>query len=298
MLVAWWLRRGAAWFRLPLRLVTVGALAYMLYPTGKPLLSLLALVALAPQREQVDRGERLAVIFALSVFWVNVGGLVAVQMFLDVFDWPVLFVVMNRGMRFAIFAAYLLLAVFFRTADWPQIAARVRRVDAADVGRWARAACVGLLIVALFWQLRGTVRNTVRARESAELSDLNAVAQWAMESTDSAAVFLFDSAVFRVDSAAFRVMARRSVVFSWKDIGVVASFRPDRSAAWAERRETLRRAGSDPDALWNAGIRFGADYVVMRATAQLKAEFASRLRYDNATYFVFATNQSRTTDRR
>ena len=286
ILVICWLRRGKAWLRLPLRLVTVGALAYMLYPTGTPLLLLLALISFAPQREAVDRIERLTVFFALSIFWVNVGGLVAIQAFLDVFEWPILFVIMNRGMRYAIFAAYLLLPVLFRTADWSRVAARLRSADWVRVGRRMRAACISLLIVAFFWQLRGTVRNTIQARDAVELADLAAMAQWARTSTDSHAVFLFDS-------AAFRILAQRSLAFNWKDIGALASHRPERAAAWAERRATLRKAGSNAAALWDAGVRFGADYVVIPAKSPLEAALATLVRYENLTYVVLATDRGR-----
>jgi hypothetical protein len=282
VLVIWWFRREEAWLRLPLRVVTIGALAYMLYPTGMPLLLLLAILSFAPRREQLDRRERLAVFFALSLFWVNVGGLVAVQAIVDVFERPILFVIMNRGMRYAIFAAYLLLSVLLYTVDWSRVAGRLRLGIVANPGRVFQAACVGLLIVAFFWQVRGAVRNTIKAREVGELTDLRAAAQWARESTESTAVFLFDS-------AAFRVLARRSLAFSWKDIGVVTSHRPDQAAAWAERRATLRKAGSDPAALWNAGVRFGADYVVIPARSPLEAELASRVRYRNNTYVVLVT---------
>jgi len=135
ILVIWWLRRGEAWLRLPLRVVIVGALAYMLYPTGTPLLLLLVILSFAPQREQLDCRERLAVIFALSIFWVNVGGLMVVQAFFDVFEWPLLFVIKNRGMWYAIFAAYLLLSVLLRTAVWAWVASRLRRGNATGAGR-------------------------------------------------------------------------------------------------------------------------------------------------------------------
>jgi hypothetical protein len=284
-LVLWWLGRGT-WLYLPMRLVTVGALAYMLYPTATPLLALLALVSLAPQKEPVDRRERLAVMFALSIFAISVGGLVFVQAFIDVFERPVFFVIANRGMRYAIFAAYLLFPIFLRTADWPRIASRWRNVDAHVLERWTRTVCVGLLIFAFFWQLRGSVRNTVRAREAVELADLAAVGRWAKESTDPRAVFLFDS-------PAFRVLARRSLAFTSKDVDAVASHRPDRAAVWAERRTMLRQAGSDPAALWDAAVRFEADYVVVPARNLLGRELAARVQYENLTYIVLGTDRAR-----
>jgi hypothetical protein len=247
---------------------------------------LLALVALAPQKEQVDRPERLAVMFALSIFAISVGGLVVVQAFFDVFERPVFFVIANRGMRYAIFAAYLLIPIFLRTADWSRVAGRWRNVDASVFHRWVRTACVGLLIVAFFWQIRGSVRNTVRAREAVEFADLAAVAQWARESTDSRAVFLFDS-------PAFRVLARRSLAFTSKDVDAVASHRPDRAAVWAERRTILRQAGSDPAALWDAGVRVGADYVVVPAGKPLSGALAARTQYENLRYVVLATDPTR-----
>jgi hypothetical protein len=285
-LVFWWLQRGGPWLRLPVRLVTVGALAYILYPTAILLVLLLVLLASAPQRESVDRHERLAVLFALSIFWASVGGLVVFQTFFDVFERPVFFVIANRSMRYAIFAAYLLVPIFLRTADWARLAGWWRTVDAHVFNRWIRTLCVGLLIAAFFWQLRGNVRNTIRAREAVELADLAAVAQWARESTDAKAAFLFDS-------PAFRVLARRSLAFTSKDVDAVASHRPDRAAMWAERRSVLRQAGSNPAALWEAGVRFGADYVVVPAGQPLEGALAGRVQYENLTYVVLTTDRAR-----
>jgi hypothetical protein len=143
-----------------------------------------------------------------------------------------------------------------------------------------------LLIFAFFWQLRGSVRNTVRAREAVELADLAAVGRWAKESTDPRAVFLFDS-------PAFRVLARRSLAFTSKDVDAVASHRPDRAAVWAERRTMLRQAGSDPAALWDAAVRFEADYVVVPARNLLGRELAARVQYENLTYIVLGTDRAR-----
>ena len=130
------------------------------------------------------------------------------------------------------------------------------------------------------------MRNTIKARDAVERADLAAVAQWAGKSTES-------TAAFRFDSEAVPILARRSLVFTWKDIDTVASDRPDRAAVWAERRRILRQAGSNPAALWEAGVRFGADYVLVSAGKPLERAPAARVQYENLTYVVLATDRAR-----
>ena len=130
------------------------------------------------------------------------------------------------------------------------------------------------------------MRNTVKARDAVERADLAAVARWARKSTES-------TAIFRFDSEAFPILARRSLVFTLKDIDAVASHRPDRAAFWAERRTIGRQAGSNPTALREAGVRCGTDYVVVPAGKPLEGALTTRVEYENLTYVVLAADRPR-----
>lgn len=262
-----------------LRLVAVIALGYLLYPMGQLLCALLAILFLLPQSESDLREERLGVYFALAILWVSIVELIVFLFVLPIQDHPVFLLIYHRGVRFAVFAVFLLLAVSVRLADWSRVTGVVR------------IALIVLVVFTGFWQARHTVRTYLRTHRDLEAAHRAAMARWAREETDPRDLFLFDS-------ADFRVMARRSLAFAIKDGDSAMSFRPDRAAAWLERWATLRAAGSNPAALWQAGVRYGAQYVVVPARAVRGTGLESRLRYRNATYAVLATGQARLSGRR
>ncbi len=257
-----------------LRLVAVIALGYLLYPMGQLLCALLAILFLLPQSEYGLREERLGVYFALAILWVSIVELIVFQFVLPIRDHPIFFLTYHRGVRFAVFAVFLLLAVSVRLADWSRVTGVVR------------IALIVLVVFTGFWQARHTVRTYLRTHRDLEAAHRLAMARWAREETDPRDLFLFDS-------ADFRVMGRRSLAFATKDGDAVISHRPDRAAAWLERFASLRAAGSNPVALLEAGVRYGAQYVVVPAHAVRGTGLESRIRYQNPTYTVLTTDQAR-----
>jgi hypothetical protein len=267
--------KGAAAAWLVGRCTAAGALFYLLYPDAKLLCLLLLLGYLLPQRyKRAEPMEELATHFSLSVFWVSIGGVVFVQLLFGVLGRPVLFADTIRAARFAGFAVFLLLGVSVSAVDW------------ASVSKRGRIACLALVVVTGFWELRDTYRTYLRTRGDAVAADLAAVARWARDTTEREDVFLFDS-------PGFRVLARRSVAFATKDGLAVVYHRPDRAAEWVGRQEILRLAGGNPHALWEAGIRYGVDFIVIPAAAVKGDPLETRVRYRNATYAVLATDRTR-----
>ncbi len=167
------------------------------------------------------------------------------------------------------FAIYLLIALAVRLVDWSKVEGILR------------VACILLLVFAAFWQMRSTFRTYLGSRENVAAADLAAVSQWARHHTRPDDLFLFDS-------AAFRVMAQRSMAFTTKDGDAAVFHRPDRAAAWQERMEAMRAAGDDPQALLAAGIRFGAQYVVVPARRLPANPPDDQLKYRNGTFAVLA----------
>jgi hypothetical protein len=181
-------------------------------------------------------------------------------------------VVLTRGARFAVFALFILMALAIRAADW----SRLRGA--------ARVGIVALLLFAVVWQVRHTVRTYLRTRGDVQAAELAAVARWARAQTGRDDLVLFDS-------AAFRVMAGRSLAFASKDHGPVIFNRPSRAAAWLEREAALRAAGADPLALLRLGVHYGAQYVVVPAESARDVD-AVRVRFANGRYAVLATGIS------
>ncbi len=256
-----------------LRLGAALSAAYLLFPEVKLLAALPIVLFLLPQRNSCVREERIAAYFSLAIFWITIGELLLFQFGPAAINRSLLAVMATRGARFAVFAVFLLIALAARLVDWSRVHGMLR------------VACVLLLVFAAFWQVRHTFRSYLRPRGAAAAADLAAVAKWARDDTRPEDLFLFDSAVFRV-------MARRSLIFATKDGGAAAVDRPDRAGAWLERGATLRAAGSNAAALLEAGVRYGAQYVVVPAQAVRAAAIESRLRYQNATYAVLATDQA------
>ncbi|HWU39046.1 MAG TPA: hypothetical protein VN203_15450, partial [Candidatus Acidoferrum sp.] len=256
-----------------LRLGAALSMAYVLFPEVKLLATLPVVLFLLPHQDASLREERLAVYFSLAVFWLTMGELLVFQFGPSGINRPLLAVMATRVARFAVFGVFLLLALAVRLLDWRRVHGMVK------------VACVLLLIFAAFWQVRHTFRTYLRPRGVAAAADLAALAQWARNDSGPEDLFLFDSATFRV-------MARRSLVFATKDGDAVAASRPDRAGAWLERLATLRAAGSNAAALFEAGVRYGAEYVVVPAQAvRATTAVQSHLRYQNATYAVLATGQ-------
>jgi hypothetical protein len=249
-------------------LVALASITYLLFPEARLLIATAILLFLLPQGRGARGQERIVIYFCFALFWIVVAELVLFRF--GPLNQPALYVLLTRGAQFAPFGLFLLLALSVSVVDW----SRVKRI--------ARVTCILLVALTAFWQLRGTVRaTTLRARDAAELADLAAVAEWARKETAPSDLFLFDS-------AAFRVMARRSLVFSSKDIGPFIFQLQDRAASWLERMEAVRLAGSDPNALLEVGVRYGAQYVVIPA-AQVNADRREDLQYVNGTYAVLAT---------
>jgi hypothetical protein len=165
------------------------------------------------------------------------------------------------------------------------LALSVGVVDWSRVKRIARVACIVLVALTVFWQLRDAVRTILRTRDDAEAADLAAVAEWATKETAASDLFLFDS-------AAFRVMARRSLAFSSKDVGPVLIDRPDRAAAWLEWRRSMGAVGADPEGLIRLGRRYGAQFVVA-PTRTVSHVARQDIRYVNRTYTVLSTGPGR-----
>jgi hypothetical protein len=261
-----------------LRLGAALSSAYLLFPEVKLLAALPIVLFLLPHRNSCAREERIAVYFSLAIFWITMAELLVFQFGPPAFSRPLYAVMATRIARFAVFAVYLLIALAVQLVDWTKVRGMLR------------VACVLLLVFAAFWQVRHTFRTYLRPRGAAVAADLAAAAQWARDGTRPGDLFLFDS-------AAFRVMARRPLVYASKDGGAAAVDRPDRAAAWLERGATLRAAGSNAAALLEAGVRYGAQYVVVPAQEVRTAAVESRLRYRNATYAVLATDQAPPADR-
>jgi len=253
-----------------LRLVGVACLNYVLFPEATLLGLLLLTLFFLPQSATGVPEERLAVYFCLSIFWVTIGGLLLLQFVLRLVDRPVLFAAMLRGVRFAGFAVFLLLAVSIRRVDWR----RVRRS--------AQIACLLLAVIVAVSELRDTARTYLRTRGDAAAADLVAVANWARGETRAEDLFLFDS-------AAFRVLARRSLAFAMKDGAASIYHGAERSAEWSARRSMLREAGSDPVALLRVGQRVGAQYVVVPARTLGDPRIQTLVRYRNSTFGVLTT---------
>jgi len=273
ILVVAWRRQGVV-TSLTLHLAAVAVLAYILFPGAKLLILLLGLLCFLSQGGGEEREDRVVVYFAYAIFWVSVGGVIAIQALFYLLGRPVLFADMIRGVRFAPFAVFLLLASCIRRVDW---------------SRLQRPAFIGCLVLALVtasWEARHIVRTYLRTRGDAAAADLAAVARWARQTTDVGDLFLFDS-------PAFRVLAQRSLAFATKDGAAAIYHRPDRAGVWEDRLKALRAAGADPVALWEAGRRYGAQYVVVPAEALGGVGLESRIRYQNATYAVLATGQAR-----
>ena len=253
-----------------LRLVGLACLNYVLFPEATLVGLLLLMLFFLPQSATGFQRERLAVYFCLSIFWVTIGGLLMLQYVLRLVDRPVLFAAMLRGVRFAGFAIFLLLAISIQRADWHR------------VHRGGRIACLLLAVILAASELRDTARTYLRTRGDAAAADLVAVANWARGETRVEDVFLFDS-------AAFRVLARRSLAFATKDGAASIYHGAERSAEWSERRSMLREAGSDPVALLRVGQRVGAQYVVVPAGTLGDPRVATLVRYRNSTYGVLTT---------
>lgn len=266
-LVQAWRTEAPGWW-LGLRAVAILALGYMLYPELPLLCLLLLLGSLAARREAPGRGERLAVYFTLAIFWVSVGGVLALQGIFALLGRPVLLADVLRGVRFAGFALFPLLALTLQNLEW------------ARMGRFARVAVVLVLVGLAAWQVRHVTRTYLRTRGDVAAADLASLARWAREETAPPALFLFDS-------PGFRVMARRSAAFITKDGPAAIYHRPDRAAAWVERQQGLRRAGGDAEALRAEALRVGAEYLVV-ASGRVPARLLPLLRYRNGSYAVLA----------
>jgi hypothetical protein len=255
--------------RILLSIAAIAGVAYLLYPDGKLLCGLLLVLALLPRpTPTATETEWLAAAFALSTLWVSIGGVLAIQGIFGLLGRPVLFADMIRASRFAGFGVFFLAAALWGTVEW----SRLRRP--LQIGCCVLALGIG------FWQIRDTARTYLRFRGDAAARDLSALSRWAREHTGSGDLFAFDS-------PGFRVMAQRSVVFTRKDGATALYHRPERVRAWIERAQALREAGEDPEALWSAGVRFGADYVVVPARV-LRASDEGRLCYRNGTYAVLS----------
>jgi hypothetical protein len=249
------------------RLLALGCIAYLLFPEGKLLVAVAATLLLLPQREDGGTApESFACGICLTLFWITVTELLLIG--LGPLDRPTLFVALLRGSQFAVFGLFLLLALSVRRTDWSR------------AGSWSRVLCLVLVVVAMVWQVRHTVRTHLRTRGDAAAAEVAAVARWAQRETSPLDLFLFDS-------AAFRLLARRALVWTAKDHGPVLFIGARQAAAWLERARTLRAAGHDPQALLAVGRRYGADYVVLPAGAVTAAQ-RSRVRYAGERYAVLS----------
>lgn len=253
------------------QLVAVASIAYLLFPEARLVTATAILLFLLPQGNRASGEERTVVYFCFALFWIILAELVL--FWLGPLNQPALHVLLTRGAQFAPFGLFLLLALSAGVVDW----SRVKRL--------ARVTCIALVVLTVFWQLRHTVRTYLRTRGDTAAADLAAVAEWARKETAPSDLFLFDS-------AAFRVMARRSLVFSSKDVGPVLIDRPDRAAAWLEWKRAMNAVGDDSEGLIRLGRRYGAQYIVA-PTRSVSDVGRQDIRYINRSYAVLSTGADR-----
>jgi hypothetical protein len=251
--------------------LAVLAVWYMAYSTRSlaPLVWL-SVVFLLGHRRPLGQTERITIQFGLGTFLVGVGGVLILQgLYLGFGIPPFAALHQFRAIRFSGFVLFALAAmgVAWLSATW------------GEMGAFRRAVVLLIAVVAVGLTLRDVYRTYVWNRRDAARDDLVGVAAWARANTSGDALFLTDSPLFRI-------LARRSLVATTKDLGILFMVRRNILEAYRRIREQ-QAAANDVPALMRLAARYGADYVVVGPRASPSGGGQS-VAYRNSHYIVLA----------
>jgi hypothetical protein len=249
--------------------LAVLAVWYMAYSarTLAPLVWL-SLVFLLAHRRPLGQTEGITIQFGLATFLIGVGGVLILQgLYLGFGIPPFAALHQFRAIRFSGFVLFALAAmgVAWLSATW------------GEMGAARRGALLLIGVMAVGMTARDVYRTYVWNRRDAARDDLVDVAAWARANTSGDALFLMDSPLFRI-------LARRSLVATTKDLGILFMVRRNIQEAY-RRIQEQHAATDDVPALARLATRYGANYVVVGPRASPTGG-GQTVAYRNSHYIV------------
>jgi hypothetical protein len=222
--------------------------AYILYSgSNKYYLLFMAIAFLMIGHKKIDERDEMSLYFGLSVFYIGIAGVIAIQALYNAFGVkPFVIVHQLRAIRFGGFVVFLLSAI---CAKW--FISEYR-----GLAKPKKIFISALIIFVLFMSIRDVYRTYVRVKPDIAREDMASVALWAKRNTQLNSLFVFDSHVFRV-------ISERSVTVASKDIALFLFTKKNFVESY-NRLIEIKQNEKDFKSLLAVARKYGADFIVIK----------------------------------